>query len=149
MLSKTEKRDPGGGGGSRTSARNVTVGIGRLGREAHRLLGLFFNGNTDDVRESRAIPIAWTLVEKGVTVVGYDPEANEDFNRIMPEVPLAESAEEALRGAHGCILQADWPEFSKMKAKDFLESMKTPVVVDGCRILDPKRMRGVRFRRIG
>jgi len=30
-----------------------------------------------------------------------------------------------------------------------MTTMATPVVVDGRRILDPKKMRGVRFHRIG
>jgi len=67
----------------------------------------------------------------------------------VPEVKIAGSAKEALEGADGAILQADWPVFSRLTAKDFLTTMATPVVVDGRRILDPKKMRGVRFRRIG
>ncbi|MFQ5811070.1 MAG: UDP binding domain-containing protein [Armatimonadota bacterium] len=57
--------------------------------------------------------------------------------------------EEALQGADGCILQADWPQFGELRAGDFTTSMRTPVVVDGRRILDLAKMKGVRFRRIG
>ncbi len=113
------------------------------------LLGLAFKGETDDVRESRAIPIAKTLQEMGSVVVGYDPAANANFARVLPSVTLTDSVEEALTGADGCILQADWPEFARLTAQDFLRTMKTPVVVDGRRILDPAMMKGVRFRRIG
>ena len=113
------------------------------------LLGLAFKGGTDDVRESRAIPIAKTLQERGSVVVGYDPVANANFAGVLPSVTLADSVEEALTGADGCILQADWPEFARLTAQDFLRTMKTPIVVDGRRILDPATMKGVRFRRIG
>ena len=67
----------------------------------------------------------------------------------MPEVKIVGSAKEALARADGAILQADWPAFSRLTPKDFVTSMATPVVVDGRRILDPKKMRGVRFHRIG
>lgn len=113
------------------------------------LLGLAFKGGTDDVRESRAFPIASTLLERGAKVIGYDPIANANFAIDMPSLPLVSSLKEALDGAEGCILQADWEEFKALKAEDFLGTMKTPVVVDGRRILNPSLMRGVRFRRIG
>ncbi len=123
--------------------------LGDLKDKRIALLGLAFKGGTDDVRESRAIPIAESLLQKGAKVVGYDPVANENFTNIVPDITLAGNLEEALRGTDGCILQADWPEFSQLSAQDFLQAMHTPVVVDGRRILDPKRMKGVRFRRIG
>ncbi|MFQ5804143.1 MAG: UDP binding domain-containing protein, partial [Candidatus Methylomirabilales bacterium] len=123
--------------------------LGNLKGKRIAILGLAFKGGTDDVRESRAIPMARSLLEKGAKVVGYDPVANENFARIVPDVILAGSLEEALHEADGCILQAEWPEFSELRAEDFLEAMRTPVVVDGRRISDPTAMKGVRFRRIG
>lgn len=113
------------------------------------ILGLSFKGGTDDVRESRAIPISKSLLDKGAVVVGYDPMAGPAFSRAVPEVKLAKTVGEALVGADGCIVQADWPEVSRLTAKDFRRTMRTPVVVDGRRILDPRKMKGVRFRRIG
>ncbi len=113
------------------------------------LLHLALKGKTDDVRESRAIPIARTLLDRGTTVVGYNPVANENFHCIGPEVLLVDSLGEALRDVDGCILQADWPELSQLSGEDFLKSMRSAVVVDGRRILDPLKMKGVRFRRIG
>lgn len=123
--------------------------IGDLRGKRIALLGLAFKGNTDDVRESRAIPIARDLLGRGAVVVGYDPAAEENFRQEVPEVALAESVEEALTDADGCLLQADWPQFGDLSAEAFVSRMRTPVVVDGRRILDPARMEGVRFRRIG
>ncbi len=73
---------------------------------------------------------------------------NQNFHREMLEAPLADSAGEALSNADGCILQANWPQFSELNNGDFLGARCT-VVVDSRRILDPLRMKGVRFRRIG
>ncbi len=113
------------------------------------LLGLAFKGGTDDVRESCAIPIAKTLKDRGAAVVGYDPVANKNFARTMSEIVLAETVEDALRDADACLIQADWPEFSRLKRQDFLSLMRTPVVIDGRRTLEPDGMEGIRFRRIG
>ena len=123
--------------------------LGELSGKRIAVLGLAFKGDTDDIRETRAVPIARTLLSKGALVVGYDPLAGPSFTRIVPEVKIVDSVKEALAGADGTILQADWPAFSRLSAKDFLGSMTTPVVVDGRRILDPRRMKGVRFHRIG
>ncbi|MFQ6013354.1 MAG: UDP binding domain-containing protein, partial [Thermoplasmata archaeon] len=123
--------------------------LGDLKGRRIALLGLAFKGGTDDVRESRAVPIAEELLQKKATVVGYDPMANKEFRSLFPEIHLTNSLREALRDAEGCILQADWPEFTRLGAEDFRETMRTPVVVDGRRILDPAAMKGLRFRRIG
>lgn len=123
--------------------------LGNLKGKRIALLGLAFKGGTDDIRESRAILLARALLDRGAISVGYDPMANAAFSRAVPDVILLDSLEDALRDADGCILQADWEEFSKIRAEDFRALMTTPVVVDGRRILDPKGMRGVRFRQIG
>ncbi len=123
--------------------------LGTLKAKRIALLGLSFKGGTDDVRESRALLIAQALAERGARVEGYDPLAAKNFHREMPEISIRDSAKEALIDADGCILQANWPEFTQMTAEDFLKTMRTPVVIDGRRILDPARMKGVRFRRIG
>lgn len=123
--------------------------IGNLSGKRIALLGLAFKGGTDDVRESRAIPIASALLKNGAIVVGFDPRAGPNFRKQVPEVQLAESAEEALSGSNGAIFQAEWPEFRRLTAEQFRRWMADPVVVDGRRILDPRKMKGVRFRRIG
>ena len=123
--------------------------LGELKGRRIALLGLAFKGGTDDVRESRSVLIAKDLVHEGATVVGYDPVAMVNFRDVAPEVLTANTVAEALEGSDGCILQADWDEFSALTAEDFLSSMRTPVVIDGRRILDPTKMDGVRFRRIG
>jgi len=123
--------------------------LGDLKDKRIAVLGLAFKGETDDVRESRAVPIAQALLAKGAAVVGYDPVAGPGFSSRVPEVTIANTIREALTGAHGVIVQADWPEFSHLTAKDFTSTMAAPVVVDGRRILDIKEMKGVRFRRIG
>jgi UDPglucose 6-dehydrogenase len=123
--------------------------LGNLEGKRIALLGLAFKGETDDVRETRAVPLAKTLLSKGALVIGYDPLAGPAFSRLVPDAKIAGSAKEALDGADGAVLQADWPAFSRLSAKDFRAWMATPVVVDGRRILDPEKMQGIRFRRIG
>jgi len=124
--------------------------IGSLEAKRVAVLGLAFKGGVDDIRETRAVPLVTQLLAKSAHVVAFDPMAMGSFIRIMPTIEFAESAAECLKGADGCIVQADWPEFRKLGKKEF-SRMKRAVVVDGRRCLDPERVEraGAKYLGIG
>ena len=97
------------------------------------VLGLAFKPGTDDVRNSRAIPLVEALLDAGAEVVGYDPVATENFRERYPEIEYADSAGEALDGADAALVVTDWPEFADLDAE--FDGMATPIVVDGRRIV--------------
>ncbi len=111
------------------------------GLEGKRIsvLGLAFKGGTDDIRETRALPIVKELIEKGARVVGYDPEAADNFSELVDDMEFADSIEDALRDSDACIIQNDWPEFKKLKSNDF-EPMKNKLIIDARRLLDHKEL---------
>ena len=47
------------------------------------VLGLAFKPDTDDVRESRAIPIVRALLEERANIIAYDPKAIDNFAKIF------------------------------------------------------------------
>ncbi len=99
-------------------------------------LGLAFKGGTDDVRETRALPMIKRLLELGADVIGYDPEASENFDELLPgKIRYTDSREEALEDADICIIQNDWNEFKNLKPKDF-EPMRGKIIVDSRRLLN-------------
>ena len=107
------------------------------------LLGLSFKPDTDDVRYTRALPIAETLIDKGAEVVAYDPKAIDNFKRLTKKnITYAKSAKEVLKDADICIIQSDWSEFKALTPQDFKELMKTPLVIDGRRTYDPEQFTG-------
>lgn len=113
------------------------------------LLGLAFKAGTDDVRESKALAIASELVLRGAHVVGYDPKAGANFARAFHGVEIAKTARDAIRGADACIVQAAWPEFSRLRSADFA-TMASEIVVDARRTWPKSRIpQGIRYRRIG
>jgi len=112
------------------------------------ILGLSFKGGSDDIRESRAIPLARLLLEKGAVVVGTDPEAGAAFQAAVPAVEIAPDVASALARADVAIVHNDWPAWRKLRAKDFA-GMRRKVVVDGRRILDPAAMKGVELVVLG
>ncbi|UCE37129.1 MAG: UDP-glucose/GDP-mannose dehydrogenase family protein [Thermoplasmata archaeon] len=116
------------------------------------LLGLSFKPDTDDVRYTRALPIANALVESGAEVVAYDPQAMENFKKLTDKpITYVSSAKEALKDADMCIIQSDWSEFKGLKPQDFKELMRNPVIIDGRRSFDPKKIieEGVTYFGIG
>jgi len=105
------------------------------------VLGLSFKPGTDDVRNSRAIPVIEGLRERGAGVVAYDPVATGNMRERFPDVTYADSAAAALEGAHGALVVTDWDEFAALDAA--FDAMAAPVVVDGRRIVE--RREGITY----
>jgi UDPglucose 6-dehydrogenase len=100
------------------------------------VLGLAFKPGTDDVRETRALPVIEGLRDRGADVVAYDPVAVESMREAHPDLGIdyAASAADALDGAAACAVVTDWPEFGDIDRA--FDAMATPVVVDGRRVVE-------------
>jgi UDPglucose 6-dehydrogenase len=124
--------------------------IGSLRGKRIAVLGLAFKGGVDDVRETRAVPLIARLVAKDAHVVAFDPMAMANFRKIMPDLEYAGTASECLKGADGCVLQADWPEFKRLGRREF-SGMRRAILVDGRRCLDPEAVEraGARYFGVG
>ena len=122
--------------------------VGSLKGKRVAILGLSFKGGSDDVRESRAVPLAKALLEKGAKVVGYDPLAGEAFLREVPKAQIAKDLKSALAHADVCIVHNDWPQWGNLTAKDFAP-MRRKVVIDGRRILERAALKGVELYVLG
>ena len=93
------------------------------------VLGLAFKPGTDDVRNTRAVPVVEGLVERGADVVAYDPVATKNAREILPNIEYVDAAADALDGASGALIVTDWDEFSALGAE--FEAMERRVVIDG------------------
>ncbi|WP_266081618.1 UDP-glucose 6-dehydrogenase AglM [Haladaptatus caseinilyticus] len=100
------------------------------------VLGLSFKPGTDDIRNSRAIPVIDGLRDRGANVVAYDPVAMKNMRERFPDVEYAESATMALDGANAALVVTDWDEFAALD--DEFERMIDPIVVDGRHIINCK-----------
>jgi UDPglucose 6-dehydrogenase len=109
---------------------------GDVAGERVAVLGLAFKPGTDDVRESRAIPLLEGLVERDAEVVAYDPVATERMRAVVPGVEYVESAVEALDGAVAALVATDWPEFADLDEE--FDRMARPLVLDGRRIVSAR-----------
>ena len=115
--------------------------LGDLRGKRIAVLGLAFKSDTDDVRESRSIPVIEDLRRKGAKVSAYDPLANSSMSRIFPDIDYYQSAAEALRSADGCLVMTEWPEFGDLERE--FDLMKSKVVIEGRRVLKCQGTEGI------
>jgi len=94
------------------------------------ILGASFKPNTDDIRESRSIPIIKELLDQQVNVKLYDPKAMDNLKEIFPDIYYC-SAEEVLNSDAVFIL-TEWEEFENLNYKD-------KIVIDGRKIEKAKK----------
>jgi len=107
--------------------------LGDLKGKTAAVLGLAFKAGTDDVRESRAISVINTLLEKGVKIQAYDPKAVETAKEVLGDkVAYSKSPSEALKDADFCMIVTEWPEFKNIN----FDGMKSKKVFDGRNILE-------------
>lgn len=103
------------------------------------VLGLAFKADTDDVRESRSIPLVERLLERGGNVRVYDPVAMPNAKAALASrVVYSPSARDCLRGADVAIVMTAWRQFRRLRPSDYLGLMRSPVLVDARRIYDPR-----------
>ena len=91
------------------------------------ILGLAFKPDTDDVRESRAIPIVGALIDKGAKIIAYDPKAMNNFAKIFPQIDYAKSAQEVIDKSDAVLIVTEWGEFEKL-------DYRGKIVIDGRRM---------------
>ena len=100
------------------------------------VLGLAFKEDTDDMRESPAIPIIKMMVSQGISVVAYDPIATAAARPLLPsEVRYAPSLDAAVEDIDAVMLVTRWDEFQRLPAL-LRNRAKAPWVIDGRRVLD-------------
>jgi UDPglucose 6-dehydrogenase len=112
--------------------------------------GLAFKAETDDMRESPAIPLVEALLASGAQVSAYDPQAMRTARTIFGDrIRYAEDPYAALAGADALVIVTEWlvfrnPDFARIK-----QSLRQPLIVDGRNLYEPRRMAALGFRYVG
>jgi UDPglucose 6-dehydrogenase len=125
--------------------------LGALPGKRIAVLGLAFKPNTDDMRGASSLVLAARLDAEGALVRAYDPVAEAEARKIMPDLDYADSALDVVADADAVVLVTEWSEFLDLDWKTVAEAMRGGLVIDGRNALDPDVVRaaGLTYEGIG
>ena len=108
-----------------------------LGGRHITVLGIAFRPDTNDTRESPAIPIVTSLLAEGAHVTVYDPAAAAEATKLFgTTVKVAATLDSAIAEAEAILIVTRWSEFKELPER--LAALgRNPVVIDGRRMLSP------------
>jgi UDPglucose 6-dehydrogenase len=101
------------------------------------ILGLAFKPDTDDMRESPAIPIIKGLLAQEAEIKAYDPAAKHEAQKFFGnhQIVYCDDLVQALQDVQVVVLLTRWEEFRRIpELLTHLESQ--PLFIDGRRMLD-------------
>lgn len=105
--------------------------------------GLSFKPDTDDIRETPSLDIVRGLVEDGANLKLYDPEAVDNFKKLVPasdQVEYLDDKYDTLIEADALLIITEWQEFKEADLNLLKLNMKLPIIVDGRNIFEPELM---------
>jgi UDPglucose 6-dehydrogenase len=108
--------------------------------------GLAFKAETDDMRESPAIPLIEGLLAAGARVQTHDPKATDSARAIFGDrVMYAADPYSAAHGADALTVMTEWllyrnPDFERVR-----KLVRRPLLLDGRNLYDPERMAALGF----
>jgi UDPglucose 6-dehydrogenase len=119
------------------------------GREDKTVLavwGLAFKAKTDDVRGSPAIFCIKKLLDSGMKIRAYDPQASDAATAALDgKIETFRNGYEALDGSDGLVIFTDWQEFRNPDFDVIAQKLNKPVIFDGRNLYSPDVVRKAGF----
>lgn len=115
------------------------------------ILGLAFKPGTDDVREAPALHLIRLLLEREAHVRAHDPLAIDNARHALEGLGVEFFADPyaMARGTDALVLVTEWPEYRKLDLRQLVQVMRTPVLLDGRNLFDPKEAKNAGFLYLG
>ncbi|MEM6454717.1 MAG: UDP-glucose/GDP-mannose dehydrogenase family protein [Acidobacteriota bacterium] len=119
---------------------------GDLAGKTLAVLGLSFKPNTDDIRESPALPLIDGLLADGATVRAYDPEAMDACRAERDDIVYCQDAYDAAEGADAVVIVTEWNQFRALDAERLRSLLTQPLIIDLRNIYEPAKVAAAGFR---
>ncbi len=115
------------------------------------ILGLAFKGNTDDIRDSRALILIQQLLDLKAQIYAYDPMAADNVKKYYPQLNInyCSSWQEVARHSQILIIATEWNEFKELDLDKLKKISKIKYIFDGRNILNPDKVKQAGFEYIG
>lgn len=111
--------------------------------------GLAFKAETDDVRDSPACEVVRRLIDARAKVSAYDPQANENARKVLPNATILDSQYDVLDGANILLILTEWSDFADADYVKVKESLVSPTIVDMRNVIDSRAVTALGFRVFG
>ncbi len=114
--------------------------------------GLAFKAKTDDIRESPAVNCVNALLERGIKIKAYDPEAAANAKAALGDkVDFFENGYDALEKADALVILTEWQEFRNPDFELITKKLKKPVIFDGRNLYDAEIIKkaGIEYYSVG
>lgn len=119
---------------------------GDLNGKTIAIWGLAFKPYTDDIREAPALENINALLEMGVKVQAYDPEAMENVKEIMGDkIVFANDEYDALKNADALMIMTEWPIFRTPDFEKVASTLKNKIIFDGRNLYSTSQMEELGF----
>src|SRR5579863_2277440 len=133
----------------RAMARKVIAAVdGPIRGKTIAVLGLTFKPNTDDTRDSPAIPLIMALQDMGARVRAYDPAGMAQARQQLPYITYCDDAYAAAEAAEALVIATEWEQFRALDLKRLRRLMAHPVIVDLRNIYRADELKRAAFRYI-
>ncbi|CAB4674436.1 unannotated protein [freshwater metagenome] len=124
---------------------DVAAEYGDLKGKKVFVLGAAFKPDSDDVRDSPALDIAYGISQRGARVVINDPKAMEPAAKRFPELEFIDDLIEGAKDAHLILHLTEWKEYRALAPEDFAKVVANKVIIDGRNALDGNAWRDAGF----
>jgi UDPglucose 6-dehydrogenase len=114
------------------------------------LWGLAFKPNTDDVRESPSIDIINDLISSGAIVYAHDPEAMDEFKKIIksPNLKFCKNVASTTKFADALMVVTDWDEYINYDFSKENMKMNNMRIFDGRLCLNKEKLEDIGYEYI-
>jgi UDPglucose 6-dehydrogenase len=123
-----------------------------LANKTFAVWGLAFKANTDDMREAPSQTLVRGLLDRGASVMAYDPVAMEEARRVFgttARLGYAASPMDAVAGADAVVVVTEWQEFRSPDFSELKRTLRQPLLFDGRNLFDPKEVRAAGLEYFG
>lgn len=128
--------------------QKIERALGPLAGKTIAVLGLAFKPDTDDIRESPALPIVSGLLTAGATVRAYDPAAMAATRELLPQLVYCDNPYQTAEGADGLVILTEWNQFRALEWSRLKTLLRRPLVIDLRNVYEPSRVAAAGFHYI-
>ena len=101
------------------------------------------------MRDAPSIPLVHGLVERGASVVAFDPVGREAAAPLLPAIDFAAHPEDVADGADAVVVITEWDEFRGLSLSDLALRMRGNALLDLRNIYDQAEAKRAGLRHFG